>query len=222
MQVTLSLLLLAMSVVTGKNHLSIRQRVGDDFETPWYYHGLDGPTFKNSTYGDVQTRQYPSYLWASTDVDGTQFDVAQNIGFERLFDYISGQNADNITIDMTTPVLTYVQPGQGPNCETTFTISFFIPFMYQTDAGPPSPTAPEVYISTIGPLQVAVDEFSGYALQPEILARTAALSDKVQEEEQLSIDTSEGMDGTWWEAGYDPPFRVTNRHNEVWVPVVIN
>ena len=60
-----------------------------------------------------QTRQYPTYLWASTDVEGTEFNVAQNTGFDRLFDYISGENEDNVAIDMTTPVLTYVQPGQA-------------------------------------------------------------------------------------------------------------
>merc|ERR1719164_149498 len=85
-------------------------------ESPWYYHGLDGPTFKNYTVSGIEVREYPAQLWVSTDIEGTQFDVAQNKGFDLLFGYISGENEGKVTIDMTTPVLTFVQPGEGPNC----------------------------------------------------------------------------------------------------------
>ena len=67
-----------------------------------------------------------------TYFEGTQFDIAQNKGFEILFDYISGENEEKIEIDMTTPVLTFVQPGDGPNCASLFTVSFFVPYEYQT------------------------------------------------------------------------------------------
>jgi SOUL heme-binding protein len=80
--------------------------------TPWYYHGLDGPVFKTvEVDGEIQVREYGSYFWASTAVEETNLNVAENIGFQRLFDYISGENELGIAIDMTTPVLTRVVPG---------------------------------------------------------------------------------------------------------------
>ena len=47
---------------------------------------------------------------------------------------------------MTAPVATKVLPGQGPNCNSFFTRSFFIPFGNQAD--PPKPTNPEVFLET--------------------------------------------------------------------------
>lgn len=198
-----------------------RRVVKEAESSPWYYHGLDGPAFTNYTVSGIQVREYPAQQWVSTDIEGTQFDIAQNKGFELLFDYISGENEEKIEIDMTTPVLTFVQPGDGPNCASLFTVSFFVPYEYQTSDGPPKPTNEDVYIQTIGASTVAVDEFSGYALEPEILARTAELSTSVQNANGISLDQTEEFVDKWWEAGYDPPFRVTGRHNEVWVPVIV-
>ena len=190
-------------------------------DSPWYYHGLDGPVFSNTTVdNDVQVRAYEANLWASTIVLGSQLNVAENIGFERLFAYISGANELNTTISMTTPVLTHVQPGLGPNCNTTFTVSFFVPFEYQTTEGPPKPTSEDVFIESIGPLNVAVSEFDGYAVQAEIIAKTVSLENDVEVSTDVTLDTSEDVVDTWWFAGYDPQFRLSNRHNEVWVPVV--
>ena len=151
--------------------------IQSSFASPWYYHGLDGPVFKNTTVdNNVQLRNYEANLWASTIIEGNQLNIAENIGFQRLFDYISGENELGESIPMTTPVLTHVKPGSGPNCNSTFTVSFFVPFEYQTPNGPPKPTSSLVFIESIGPLQVAVVEFDGYAVQAEIIARTAASS----------------------------------------------
>lgn len=56
--------------------------------------------------------------------------------FMKLFDYISGGNSAKAKIPMTAPVLTKIEPGQGPNCESTFTMSFYNPYNYQVCAGP--------------------------------------------------------------------------------------
>ena len=45
---------------------------------------------------------------------------------------------------MTAPVLTKVIPGEGPNCESRFITSFYIPEEHQES--PPTPTNPEVFI----------------------------------------------------------------------------
>lgn len=185
---------------------------------PWYYHGLDGPEWTVKTVdNDVEVRNYPAQMWASTDVLDTNINDAGGIGFNILFDYISGANAANTAIDMTTPVLNLVTPGAGPNCNSTFTVSFFVPYKYQ-ESGPPAPTNPAVYIQSIGPLEVAVSEFDGYAVQKEDILKVAALEQDVVDSKDIEDDTTAG--DAWFLAGYDPPFRVTGRHNEVWVKVV--
>ena len=115
-------------------------------------------------------------------------------------------------------MLTKVQPGQGPNCNSTFTVSFYVPYIYQTESGPPAPTSADVYIKSIGPLTVAVSEFSGWAVQPKLIAKTDKLSKDIEKAEDLDSDPSAG--DVWWFAGYDPPFRVSNRHNEVFLEVI--
>ena len=47
-------------------------------------------------------------------------------------------------INMTAPVATKVLPGQGPNCNSYFTMSFYIP--YGNQANPPQPTSSEVFL----------------------------------------------------------------------------
>jgi hypothetical protein len=58
-------------------------------------------------------------------------DSAMRGSFMKLFDYISGGNSGKTKIPMTGPVLTKIEPGQGPNCESTFTMSFYNPYTYQ-------------------------------------------------------------------------------------------
>lgn len=197
--------------------VSIAFAAKDEFEAPWYYHSLNGPYFDVADV-DTEARSYPAALWASTDVLSTNIDEAGSIGFNRLFDYISGKNDAGIAIDMTTPVLTKVQPGDGPNCNSTFTVSFYVPYIYQTAEGPPKPTAENVYIQTIAEKYVAVSEFDGYAVQAKDIAKTVSLSKEISDSKEVMQDSSAG--DVWYLAGYDPPFRITNRHNEVWLDIV--
>lgn len=164
-------------------------------------------------------RHYDSLLWASTNVSGVSIEAAGDVAFGRLFGYISGANAAGTAVDMTAPVLNRVVPGAGPNCNSTFTISFFTPYALQTDAGPPAPTADDVFVGTIGPLAVAVAEFPGFAHDDDIVAHAAALEEAVEAADGLAMDAAFG--DSWWFAAYDSPYRLTNRHNEVWVPVVV-
>ena len=60
-----------------------------------------------------------------------------------LFAYIAGANDAHSNIPMTAPVLTKVDPGDGPNCESTFTVAFYVPEKFQ-DGSVPKPLSLDV------------------------------------------------------------------------------
>ena len=148
-------------------------------DSPWFCHGNDCPIFANSSVGVTEVRTYESSWWASTNVSSISLDEASSIGFHRLFNYISGENDSGGAIDMTSPVLNQVIPGAGPNCNSTFIVSFYAPFVYQADPGPPQPTSPEVYVQKMPAMQVAVSEFGGFANQKVVITEAAALEAEV-------------------------------------------
>lgn len=53
---------------------------------------------------------------------------------------------------MTAPVTVRVEPGAGPNCESTFTVSFYIGEKYRQN--PPKPSNPEVYLDKLPEMTV--------------------------------------------------------------------
>ena len=161
----------------------IAMALAQNADEPWFCHGIDCPAFQqqNATAASaLETRAYGNNLWTSTDVYGVSLEDAMDTGFGRLFAYISGANVGAVSVEMTAPVLTKVLPGAGPNCNTTFTVSFFVPFAFQTAAGPPKPTDPLVYTSTIPPMSVAVTEFGGFAKDKEYIAKAALLMQQVE------------------------------------------
>merc|ERR1711915_242109 len=97
-------------------------------------------------FEEWEVRRYPATKWISTDArdvmphDGPESSKA----FYRLFHYIDGSNNLNTKIPMTAPVTMRIFPGEGPDCESNFTMSFYIPSDMQED--PPLPTEDRVYI----------------------------------------------------------------------------
>ena len=141
----------------------------------------------------------------------TSFDDAVQTGFNRLFGYINGTNSENKPIPMTCPVLDYViKDGK----RDVYKISFYVPYQYQPpNKGPPKPTNPTVFLETIPEMVVGVIAFDGFANEQEDEQNVEKI-EKALNADSLSYDSN-----NWYSAGYDPPFRIANRHNEVWVQV---
>jgi len=186
---------------------------------PWFCHDLDCPKFTNPQNmtidgKTVEIRNYEASLWSSTVVLNTDLQDAEHDGFEKNFDYITGENSAKTDINMTSPVTTYIQPAQGPYCSTNFTVSFYVPYAFQPpNSPPPKPTDPTVSLVEYPAMTVAVLSFEGFGEQDVVIAEAAELS-KLLGQSGLTYDQE-----NWFQAGYDPPFRVSGRHNEVWIQV---
>lgn len=79
-------------------------------------------------------------------------------------------------------------------------------------AGPPSPAAAEVFIEERPALDVYVSSFGGWTTGATYLEHAAAVT-KALEDNGISI-----AGDFYYTAGYDSPFRLRNRHSEVWIP----
>lgn len=107
---------------------------------------------------------------------------------------------------MTAPVATRVVPGAGPNCESQFTISFYIPPKHQAD--PPKPKSSNVFIEDFPEMTMYTSGFGGFANDEKWIAEARQLSEKLTNKDIHSE--------FYFTAGYDSPFKLFNRLNEVW------
>ena len=175
---------------------------------PKFCNGLDCPKFTVITKtGDYEEREYEASKWTSTVVSDIDYQTAVSEGFMKLFDYISGDNAEKKKVAMTAPVITKVVPGQGPACASNFTVSFMVPFADQDN--PPKPSDPTVFLSELPALKAYVRSFGGFASGDKYVQEAAELAKALNSTQRYD-------DSYYYTAGYDAPFKPFNRHNEVW------
>jgi hypothetical protein len=182
---------------------------------PKFCKGLDCPKYTVISSGPkFEIRTYAPAVWATVNVTGVDYAVAQNEAFDVLFKYISGANVNKQKIEMTAPVRDQVFPGAGPFCASSFLISFFVPFSLQ--ANPVPPTDPRVVIETTPETTYAVYTFGGFAKNytSTIVPNAVKLVDAVQAK-GINVTTTPII-----VSQYDSPFTIINRHNEIWLQVV--
>ncbi|XP_026175105.1 heme-binding protein 2 [Mastacembelus armatus] len=173
--------------------------------------GLQNPKFTadEKKGEDYEIRTYDATKWVSTSLSGMQFDAALSAGFRKLFSYIQGSNKGNVKVEMTAPVTCRVDPGAGPTCESQFTVSFYIPEEHQDS--PPEPSDPDVFVEQRKEFTAYVRTYGGYSnenMKREELLKLV---------ESLQRDGAQYIDHPYYVAGYDSPFKLTKRRNEVWV-----
>ncbi|XP_055958226.1 heme-binding protein 2 [Patella vulgata] len=168
---------------------------------------LDMPKYsvveKNEMF---EERHYPVSKWASCKIMGIVLKDALMTGFSKLFEYIEGQNQPGQKVEMTAPVATKIVPGAGPNCKSTFTVSFFIP--PENADNPPKPTDPDVFIETWPAQTIYAKRFDGFSNDEEWVSKGEELA------QQLG---NKPLNRTFWfTAAYDGPYKTFDRRNEVW------
>ncbi|XP_078612516.1 heme-binding protein 2-like isoform X2 [Branchiostoma floridae x Branchiostoma japonicum] len=176
---------------------------------PAFCNKLECPKYSTvKTTKDYEERIYKAAKWTSTIVSGMEYNPAVSEGFMKLFSYIEGNNMKKAVIPMTAPVATKVEHGQGPYCKTNFTVSFFVPFADQAD--PPEPSAADVFTNPLPQMTAFVKSFGGFAKEKDWTETAQALA------ESLDNATISYHKDFYYTAGYNSPFQLFDRHNEVW------
>ncbi|XP_038127100.1 heme-binding protein 2 [Cyprinodon tularosa] len=173
--------------------------------------GLKNPKFtaEESKSQDYEIRTYHAAKWVSTTLSGMQSEECIKTGFRKLFNYIQGNNQNKAKVEMTAPVTCRVVPGAGPACESQFTVSFYIPDEHQ--ANPPEPSDSDVFMEERKEFTAYVRTYGGFANE------NTRREELLKHLESLKRDGVEFVDKPYYTAGYDAPFKLTNRRNEVWI-----
>ncbi len=157
-----------------------------------------------ASIGDVEIRHYPEALSASVVRSGGAYREVANTGFRSLAGYIFGGNAEGRQIAMTAPV--HMEMGADSS-----RMRFIMPEGLTMDSLP-LPNEPGVKLERLPAETVAVLRFGGFA-SDEAIAK--------HEQELLAQVKAAGVEplGAVRFLGYDPPWQLVARRNEVIVAV---
>ena len=175
--------------------------------------------------GDIEFRHYPAYLVAQTLVENTpDRDAAANIGFRRLFKYITGANKAKTEISMTSPVEQFAENTQGgqkidmtapveqAESQGGWAVAFVLPKIFSWDSAP-VPSDPTVKIMERPERIVATLRYSGRWTDKNVSRHGQELKSYL--ESHLIAGVSP-VQTAFYNAPFTPPFM---RRNEVQIEV---
>ncbi|XP_043203156.1 heme-binding protein 1-like [Amphibalanus amphitrite] len=163
-----------------------------------------------------EQRTYPGQKWVCTSkVIDTSEGGSDGI-FMRLFRYISGENEQNQTVPMTSPVsmlrvplspeITVTEEGEP---QSRLTMCFYINKEFQEN--PPAPSSPDVFLEERPTMTVIANRVGGYMSEDDWQDLAKKLKDDATANGETGVDYSK-----FYRAGYDSPMKLWNRRNEVW------
>lgn len=149
---------------------------------------------------DFEIRYYPATTMAMITSSARNYKELSSSGFTKLAGYIFGGNKEKKQIGMTSPVHMDIEDGGS-------TMGFVMPANYNID-NLPLPNNSDITIKTIAEEYVAVIQFGGFASNESITKHKAILENALKEK-GLSYY------GNFRYLGYNPPFQLFGRRNEV-------
>ena len=168
---------------------------------------IETPQYKVvKTIGDVEIRQYPKMIVAQTTIADTSMEKGMSSGFRTIAGYIFGGNDSNQKIAMTAPVV--MKMGD------TSTMYFVMPKQYKKD-DLPKPTSSKVNILEEGEKYLAVVTYSGFSSAEKVEVHRKQL-ETVLNQNQIKIV------GSYLYMGYNAPWDIINRRNEVAIEVLMD
>lgn len=151
------------------------------------------------SYDGFEVRQYAPALFSSVKLNADSYDESANSGFRILAGYIFGGNESNEKIAMTSPVSMVI--------DDTSKMSFMVPTGYDMN-NLPKPSNSNIYFEKQDQKIMAAVQFGGWAND-----------EKIEEyKKKLAILLAENgieHNGKFSYLGYDPPYTLVGRRNEV-------
>jgi len=149
---------------------------------------------------NFEIRYYPAAAMAMISSTAKSYRDLGNPGFSKLAKYIFGGNNEKKQIAMTSPVHMNIS-------DTGSSMAFVLPSTYNK-SNLPKPNDPGISIITSEPEYVAVIQFAGFANTSSINKHKAMLENALK---------NKGLSyyGNFRFLGYNPPFQLFGRRNEV-------
>ena len=156
------------------------------------------------SYDEFEIRSYPKVNYSSVAMVKQSYKDVSGSGFRVLAGYIFGGNEENKSIAMTTPVA--MEMGD------TMRMKFIIPKEYEI-SDLPKPNDSNIQFESESEKIIAAITFSGWA-NDEKLAQ--------KQQELIDLLASKGIQhtGKFIFLGYNPPYQMTNRRNEMTVELI--
>ena len=153
---------------------------------------------------DFEIRFYPSATIATINSNAKTYKELSGPGFRKLSGYIFGGNETKTSISMTSPVHMDIN-------DSVSSMSFVMPSSYSQE-NLPKPNDPNVIIQKTPEEYVAVMQFGGFASDKDMIFYSEKLHKILKEKGLTSYGHSRFL-------GYNPPFQVLNRRNEIVISV---
>ena len=152
-------------------------------------------------YDRIEIRSYEATLFTSVKLSTKGYENSSSKGFSVLAGYIFGNNDRNEKISMTSPVVMSLQD--------SMTMMFMVPKKYNKDMLP-KPNRSDIEIKEEPAKLLAAIGFSGWASDTKI--------EKYKQNLKAALD-AEGIkySSRFYFFGYNAPYEVLNRKNEVLV-----
>jgi len=153
---------------------------------------------------DFEIRFYPASTFATIESNAKTYKELSYPGFRKLAGYIFGGNEANAQISMTSPVHMDVN-------DSVSTMSFVMPSIYNK-TNLPKPIDSHVRIVMSQDEYVAAIRFGGYVNDKEL---------KFYKEKLKDLLSKKGIKplGHYRYLGYNPPYQIFGRRNEIIVSV---
>lgn len=181
------------------------------FHKPDHYRGEDGPEFKvlESKPSEYEVRLYRKTQWAKTRAEGSELPKCARQCVFKLFDYNKGKNEGGIKIASTKPLRIQVERDEEGNFKA-ITVAFFTP--HELHDKPPVPKDEGITFVTDELRVIYARSFTGFAKDQDWLDNAKKLQESLERDGKGFV-----KEGLSYRAGHDPPTRLMNRHNEVWL-----
>ena len=153
--------------------------------------------------GQFELRQYQGAIFAKTHIDAETYRRGSGNGFRTLASYIFGNNDRRESIAMTAPVVMGWEDGM--------VMEFMMPSSFTMETLP-APGNPRIEIYKKPAVTMAGLSFGGWASDRRI-------AEKIEELTSLLDAHGIAHTGHFQYFGYNPPYQVSNRRNDIVVEI---